>query len=187
MVQNEEIRLLASGEMEVAVAAELLCRSCRGLIHVSYGNDGRGLRGAVLCKCGAETGVVVENGVVAWVAGPCASGSLNQSVIDSAKRFYGEAEACALADAPNAVACMCRAAIEVALDSKGISANRLFDRIEAAHNSSPTILGTVEVVLAHASRLVTRDSIHRDQPIKSEEVPALLSAAIRVLNALFPI
>ena len=186
MVQEGATKLLPSEEMEVALMAELLCRSCRGVLHVSYGNEGRGLRGSVLCVCGAETGVVVEHSIVSWVAGPSSYGSLNPSVTDSAKKFYSEAETCSLAAAPNAVACMCRAAIEIALDGKGISSGNLNERINKAHTASPVLLGTVEVGLAHASRLVTNGSIHGDDPIKPEEVPSLLSAAIRVLNALYP-
>ena len=75
---------------------------------------------------------------------------------------------------------MCRASIEAALTEKGVPGKDLFHKIDNAKS----LLGEIEVGLAHASRLITRDAIHRGELIPLSDVPSILSATVRILNKL---
>ena len=74
--------------------------------------------------------------------------------------------------------------MEIALEKAGYTQGSLYDKVEAAKGSD---LGDEEVGLAHASRLVTRESIHRGMAVQPSDAPSLLAAAVRVLNRSFRI
>jgi len=143
------------------------------------------LRGTAICpRCHTSIGFELTNNIITWVSGSLSYGVLNAAVPPEAKAFYGEAELCLLAAAPNAVACLCRASVEIALEKAGYKRGSLYDKVEEAKKVSR--LGDEEVGLAHASRLVTRESIHRGTAVQPSDSPSLLAAAVRVLNRLFP-
>jgi hypothetical protein len=77
---------------------------------------------------------------------------------------------------------MCRASLEAALTQANFKGTSLYDQIASAKTAGA--LDDVEVGLAHASRLITRDAIHRGELISLSDVPSILSATIRILNKL---
>ena len=79
---------------------------------------------------------------------------------------------------------MCRAGIETALEQAGFSGSNLYDKIGAARTANA--LGDEEAGMAHASRLVTREAIHRAELVDLSEVPSMLAATLRILNKLYP-
>lgn len=46
------------------------------------------------------------------------------------------------------------------------------------------VLDDIEVSLAHGSRLITRDAIHRSELVQLSDVPSMLSATVRILSKL---
>jgi len=129
-------------------------------------------------------GFKTERNYLAWVSGESSYGLLNQNIPDLAKRLYAEAESCLLAGAPDAAACMCRAAVEAALENKGYGKATLNDSIAAARAGGA--LTDVETGMAHANRLIAIQAIHRGELLDLSEIPAVLVTAVRVLNKLYP-
>ncbi|MDD5190488.1 MAG: hypothetical protein PHE50_05535 [Dehalococcoidales bacterium] len=64
------------------------------------------------------------------------------------------------------------------MTEKGIEGKDLYTKIENAKE----ILDPVEIGLAHASRLVTRDAIHKAELMSLSDIPSMLSATVRILN-----
>lgn len=170
--------------------ARLLCSSCKALMEINVPQwpgghatayDPIKVIGSAICRqCHAGTGFEIEANVLTYVSGKNSYGSLNKNLSELVKSFYTEAELCFQSGAPNASTAMCRASIELALTEKGIQGNNLFELINNAKN----VLSDVEIGLAHASRLITRDVIHRGELISLADVPSILSATIRILNRL---
>ena len=68
------------------------------------------------------------------------------------------------------------------LTESGFEGKNLFELIKDAGNKKK--LDEIEIGLAHASRLITRDSIHRGEFISLSDIPSMLSATIKILNKL---
>ncbi|MFC1969864.1 DUF4145 domain-containing protein [Chloroflexota bacterium] len=96
-----------------------------------------------------------------------------------------EAELCFQNGSPNASAAMCRASTELALNKAKCEGKDLFGLIENAGKEGK--LDQIEVGLAHSSRLITRNAIHRGEFVSLADIPSMLSATIRILNKLSPI
>lgn len=172
--------------VEVTTMPSLLCTSCKAKMEIEIPLHGQThdpikVIGSAICRlCGTGTGFEIESNVVTYVSGAKSYGAIDTSLPEIVKTFYAEAELCFQSGSPNASASMCRASIEAALTEKGVSGRDLFQQI----NSAKEILGEIEVGLAHASRLITRDAIHRGELISLADVPSMLSATVRILNKL---
>lgn len=160
------------------------CTKCEYDLQVRVDAWAKGAIGSCLCRnCKSRTGFEIDGDAVVFVSGK-SYGNFNRNVPDIAKIFYTEAESCFFMGNPNASAAMCRACTEAALTKAGYTGGDLYEKIEAAKNSNA--LGDVEVSLAHGSRLITRDAIHRLGLVDLSDVPSMLSAAVHILNKLFP-
>jgi hypothetical protein len=146
------------------------------------GSNPMKLIGSATCrKCGAGIGFEIVDNVVTYVSGKAGYGKLDARLSGDVKMLYAEAELCFQNGIPNAAAAMCRASTELALNKAGYKGRDLFELIEDAGKKK---LDTIEVGLAHSSRLMTRGAIHRGEFISLTDVPSMLSATVRILNKL---
>ncbi|MBI2852196.1 MAG: hypothetical protein HYX84_03720 [Chloroflexi bacterium] len=173
--------------VEVNTMAYLLCSSCKARMQIEIPAVGNGVYdpirviGSAICRqCKAGTGFEIENNVITYVSGAKSYGILNGALSETVKTLYAEAELSFQSGASNASTSMCRASIESALTEKEIQGNNLFEQI----NNAKKILSDVEIGLAHACRLITTGAIHRGELIALADVPAILSATVRILNKL---
>lgn len=171
--------------------ANLLCTGCKKPMEIKTtlaghrpdSSNPHRLIGSAICRdCNTATGFELEDDVIVYVSGKSDYGSLNTGLSDIVKTLYAEAELCFRSGAADASAAMCRASIEVALEQVGFKDNNLFKQIDNAKTAG--VLGDVEVSLAHGSRLITRDAIHRGNLIALSDIPSMLSATVRILNKL---
>ena len=167
----------------------LLCTGCKKPMEIEIPHSGREpttcdpirLIGSAICRhCGAGTGFEIEANTIIYVSGKSSYGSLNTLASEIVKTLYAEAELCFQSGAPNASTAMCRASIEAALTQANFKDANLYGQIISANKAGA--LGEIEVGLAHASRLITRDAIHRGELISLSDVPSILSATVRILN-----
>ncbi len=172
----------------------LPCSTCGASMEVNIGDfnrhnmpntksDPKKVVGSALCRaCGNGTGFEITDNVLNYVSGKSSYGSLTPPTAPAVSAFYSEAEMCFQTGAPNASATMCRAAIETALDQSGFTGSSLYEKIENAKGKKA--LDDMEVGLAHASRLITRESIHKAELITLSDIPSMLSATVHILNTL---
>jgi hypothetical protein len=141
------------------------------------------LIGSAICRdCHAATGFELEDDAIVYVSTRSGYGTLNTALPDIVKTLYGEAELCFQMGAADASAAMCRASIETALAHAGFNDSTLFQQIDSAKTAGA--LDDVEVSLAHGSRLITRNAIHRGDLVRLSDIPSMLSATVRILNKL---
>ena len=139
--------------------------------------------GSAKCRnCGASTGFEIKDNTIANISGGSSYGVINPNLSEVTKVLYAEAELCFQSGVPNAAASMCRASIEDALKKDGVKGRDLYQMIDNAKSDKK--LNDVEVSLAHASRLITRDAIHRGELVNLSDIPSMLSATVRILNKL---
>ena len=171
--------------------ADLLCTGCRKPMEIKTCRSGQRIDtsnplrviGSAMCRnCSTATGFEIEDDVVVYVSGKSGYGSLDTRLSDIIKTLYAEAELCSQMGVADASAAMCRASIETALEKVGFKDSNLFKQIENAKTAGA--LDDVEVSLAHGSRLMTRDAIHRGNLIALSDIPSMLSATVRILNKL---
>jgi len=169
----------------------LLCTGCKSPMEIEIPHPGHDsktcdpirLIGTAICRqCGTGTGFEIEANTIIYVSGKSSYGSLNTLLPEIVKTLYAEAELCFQSGTPNASTAMCRASLEAALTQADFKGANLYDQIASAKTAGA--LDDVEVGLAHASRLITRDAIHRGELISLSDVPSILSATIRILNKL---
>jgi len=170
----------------------LHCTSCGETLEINTGppnlwnqpNQGghtKQIIGSIICrKCGTGTGFEIVDNTIVYVSGKNSYGSLSNTLSQTVKTLYSEAEMCFMNGSPNATVAMCRSSVEIALTEKGIEGRDLYTKIENAKGT----LDTVEIGLAHASRLITRDAIHNAELISLSDTPSILSATVRILNKL---
>jgi hypothetical protein len=175
----------------------LPCAGCGQTLQVNTGDQGhwnipyrdaycQKLVGSVTCRsCGVGTGFEIVDNVIAYVSGKSSYGKLEVGLTNDIKMLYAEAELCFQNGSPNASAAMCRASIELALNTAKFEGKDLFGLIEDAGKKDK--LDEIEIGLAHSSRLITRGAIHRAEFVQLADVPSMLSAAVRILNKLSPI
>ena len=189
MVDN--VIIGSSYNTEVSQMPRLLCASCKQPMNIEIphaeGNsrvfDPIRLVGSAVCRlCGMGTGFEIENNTIVYVSGKSSYGSLDTSLSELVKALYSEAELCFQNGAPNGATAMCRASLEAALTEANHEGIDLYHRIIAAQKVG--VLDDVEVGLAHGSRLITRNAIHRGELIALSDVPSILSATVRILNKL---
>lgn len=170
----------------------LQCVSCDKTIEINTGqqvvwnqpdkgtNTHKVIGSAICRSCGAGTGFEIIDNTIVYVSGKSSYGTINTALSQTVKTLYSEAEMCFRNGTPDAAVAMCRASVEIALTDKGIEGRDLYHKIENAK----AILDTVEIGLAHASRLVTRDAIHNAELMSLSDIPSILSATVRILNKL---
>lgn len=171
--------------------ANLLCAGCRKPMEIKTSHSGqriefsnpRSVIGSAICRdCNAATGFEIQDDVIIYVSGKSSYGSLDTRLSDIIKTLYAEAELCFQMGVADASAAMCRASIETALEKVGFKDYNLFTQIENAKTAG--VLDDIEVSLAHGSRVITRDAIHRGNLIALSDIPSMLSATVRILNKL---
>ncbi len=173
---------------EVNNLAELRCAGCKKYMRIDIPHHGieaekanpHKVTGIAICQCGVGTGFEIESDTTVYVSGKNSYGFVSGTFSETVKTLYAEAELSFQSGAPDASVAMCRASVETALADKGFSGRDLYERIMNAK----VVLGDVEVGLAHASRLITREAIHRGELVPLSDIPSMLSATVRVLNKL---
>lgn len=187
----KSVIISSSYSVEVSKMPDLLCTGCKKPMQIEIPHPGREpttcdpirLIGSAICRhCGTGTGFEIEANTITYVSGKSSYGSLNTLLSEIVKTLYTEAELCFQSGAPNASTAMCRASLEAALTQAKFKNANLYDQITSAKTAGA--LDDVEVGLAHASRLITRDAIHRGGLISLSDVPSILSATVRILNKL---
>lgn len=178
--------------VEVSAMPYLQCVSCHKTLEINTGDQSvwntpnagghtQKVIGSAICRgCGAGTGFEIVDNTITYVSGESSYGAISASLSQTVKTLYSEAEMCFRNGSPDATVAMCRSSVEIALTEKGILGKDLYHKIENAKD----ILDTVEIGLAHASRLVTRDAIHKAELMSLSDIPSILSATIRILNKL---
>jgi hypothetical protein len=173
----------------------LSCNGCGSSMQVNVGSrdhwnepqrnsQAHKLIGSATCRgCGTGTGFEIIDNVIVYVSGRSSYGELNTGIDNDTKMLFAEAELCFQNGVPNAAAAMCRASVELALIRTGFNGNNLYELIKDAEGKGK--LDTVEVGLAHSTRLMTRGAIHRGEFISLADVPSMLSATVTILNKLF--
>jgi hypothetical protein len=184
--------IITSGyNVEVSKMPDLLCAGCKKPMEIEVPHRGYApnqcnphrLIGSAICRyCNAGTGFELEDDTIVYVSGKSSYGSLNTALPDIVKTLYAEAELSFQSGAADASAAMCRASIETALAQAGFKDDNLFEQIDSAKTAGD--LDDIEVSLAHGSRLITRDAIHRGALIALSDIPSMLSATVRILNKL---
>ena len=187
----ESVIITSEYSVEVSKMPDLLCAGCKKPMEIEVPHPGYSpdkcnphrLIGSAICRyCNTGTGFELEDDTIVYVSGKSGYGSLNNVVSDIAKTLYAEAELCFQSGAADASAAMCRASIETALAEAGFKDNTLFQQIDSAKTKGS--LDDIEVSLAHGSRLITRDAIHRGDLVSLSDIPSMLSATVRILNKL---
>ncbi len=178
--------------VEVSKMPYLPCSGCGRAMEINIGqqvlwsgpnekSNPSKIIGSAFCReCKAGTGFEITNNLISYVSGKSSYGSIANSLSQIIKTIYSEAEMCFRNGSPDAAAAMCRSSIEISLTEKGISGRDLYHQIESAKG----LLNEVEIGLAHASRLVTRDAIHNGELVSLSDIPSMLSATVRILNKL---
>lgn len=186
--------ITSSYSVEVSEMPYLQCPGCDKTLEINIGDqltwnkpnkdsNPNKLIGSAICRyCGAGIGFEITDNIIVYVSGKSSYGTLNANLANDIKMLYAEAELCFQNGTPNASATMCRAATELALVGAGLGGNSLFELITDAKNQSK--LDDIEVGLAHSSRLITRDAIHRGEFVSLADIPSMLSATVRILNKL---
>jgi len=142
--------------------------------------------GSATCRhCNTGTGFEIVDNVISYVSSKSSYGKLDVGITDDIKMLYAEAELCFQNGSPNASAAMCRAATELALNKAKFEGKDLFGLIEDARKKGK--LDEIEAGLAHSSRLITRNAIHRGEFVSLADIPSMLSATIKIVNKLSPI
>jgi hypothetical protein len=181
----------ASWSTEVSPMPQIICVGCGQKMRVEVPHaeavtnvfDPARLVGTAVCRlCGTGTGFETKDNIIVYVAGEKSYGKIDGSLPELAKTYYSEAELCFQVGAPNGAAAMCRSSLEEAFTQAGYSGNSLYEMIDKAKTASA--LDDTEVSLAHGSRIITRNAIHRGELVPLTDVPAMLSAAVRILNKL---
>lgn len=186
--------ITSSYDVEVSEMPYLQCTECGSPLEINIGHrDGYNvpykqsnpskLIGSAICRgCKAGTGFEIVDNVIAYVSSKGSYGKLNAGLTSDIKTLYAEAELCFQNGIPNAAATMCRASVELTLNKAGCKGDNLFELIRDAGQNKK--LDDIEVGLAHSSRLITRDAIHRGEFVSLADVPSMLSATVRILNKL---
>ncbi len=175
--------------VEVSKMPDLPCSNCgmRMIVNIGEPHDQPSkparLIGSAFCrKCNNATGFELQDNMISYISGKHSYGSIDPKVPEIARVLYAEAEMCSRSAAPNAVAAMCRAAIETALTKAGFNGDNLKQQINRA--AAAGTLDQDDMTLAHGSRLLTNAAIHNAELILLSHVPSMLAATVRVLNKL---
>lgn len=170
----------------------LRCNACGRTMQINTGeathynrpNDSTNptkLIGSATCRaCKIGTGFELVDNVIVYVSGKSGYGSISEGLTNTVKTLFAEAEVGFQNGIPNASVAMCRASLELALNEKGFAGKTLFEQIDKAKPP----LSDIEIGLAHASRLITREAIHRGNLVELSDVPSMLSATVQILNKL---
>lgn len=170
----------------------LRCTECNHVMEINIGkpqgyntadtsSKPKQLIGSAICRnCEAGTGFEIIDNVLVYVSGKSTYGNINEGLSDTVKTLFAEAALGFQNGIPNASVAMCRASLELALNEKGFTGNTLFKQIDKAKPP----LSDIEIGLAHASRLITREAIHRGNLVELSDVPSMLSATVQILNKL---
>ena len=133
---------------------EIRCPGCGERMVVNIGESHiqpsrpEKLMGSVICRgCKTGIGIEIQDNIITYVSGKNSYGNVSTNLSEITKALYSEAEICFNSGSPNASAAMCRASIEAALTEKNILGKDLYEKI----NNAKSILGDIEVGLAHAS------------------------------------
>lgn len=182
--QDADAKLTPSYGVEVSDMPVFRCAVCGQIHTVQLTGGTTRVSGISTCGCSAKTGFTIDREVTLFVTGQSSFGLLSNSVPQEAKEYFSEAEGAFMSALPNSAGTMCRASVEVALTKAGFPAKNLYDQIEDATRAGK--LGQEDAMLAHGSRLATREAIHRGNPLTIADLPPMLSATVRILNKLCP-
>lgn len=142
------------------------------------------VRGVFICgKCHEQSPFEFNEATLTFKPGKQLSTPLKDTVPADVEERYTEARVSLYAGACRASAVMARAAVELALASRGVTNWKLEDRIIEALKQK--IIGPEEYALAQGSRLIGNDAVHAGLAVSPAEASAALSAAASIVNHLY--
>ena len=187
---TEAARVTPSDEEGVTYMADLVCNHC-GQVRVlemrhATHQAGEGpdiMRGVLTCRsCGQHTVFGMQGNAINFY--PAQNpGAFTPQVPSGVREMWHDAELCLHGAGFRGAAAMARAAVEEALEQKGFQ-GVLEEQIAAA--MAQGILTDQEGMLAHGSRLAGNAALHKETSLDLSVVSVSLSAAVQIVNHLFP-
>jgi hypothetical protein len=135
-------------------------------------------------KCNADTLFELTRNAITFYPGSDTLIELNVTAPDGAKEMYEQARLCIFGTAYRAAAVMGRASLEQALVAKNFTSGLLEEKIDAA--KAKGTIGNREFSMAHGSRLIGNDAIHKDKEVTPAYLLNALASAATIVNHLFP-
>lgn len=143
------------------------------------------LQATLVCgKCQARTHYVQEGNSVVFAPDKNAYGVLGKEFPEDVRDIFSEAELSYYGTAYRAAATMCRACVERMLVHGGFKKGKLEKKIEEAKEAKA--LDEREYLLAQGFRSVGNDAVHEKLTVNQGDIPAVLSAAVTIVNKLLP-
>jgi len=172
--------------------ADLICDHCGDMRELAWRpqpvrSDGKTdiIRGVLTCRnCDRKTIFGMTGNAISFYPSKNAYGQLSGGIPNSVRGTFLDAELCYYGMGFRGAVAMCRACVERALVERGITNRTLEAKIDEAKKQ--TILTDREYMLAHGSRLVGNEALHEAETIEPSDIPSVLSAAINIVNHLFP-
>ena len=185
------VRLLPTKKKGVKMA-ELLCDHCGKSREINYrratwvsGEGSDMISGVLTCRqCGKKTIFGMTNDAITFYPTQNAYGQLSENTPNSVRDIFSDAELCYYGMGFRGAVAMCRACVERALKERNITHGVLEGKIDEAEGTG--ILTRREYMLAHGSRLVGNDALHRAESVEPSDIPSVLSATSSIVSHLFP-
>lgn len=187
----QEIDILGPEETGGDTMANLVCDHCGDVLELSYRitsrfptDTGDIITGVLTCtRCQQKTIFGMKDDAVNFYPGKAVYGQLDEWVPAMVREFFVDAEMCFFGTGFRGAVAMSRACVEEGLEQKGYSGKQLELLINDAHEAGA--LDPTNYMLAHGSRLVGNEALHKASSIQPSNVPAVLSAAVSICNYLF--
>jgi hypothetical protein len=190
MTTKRSDKLPSPEDKEVTEMPDIACDWCdhSRVVDLEWGmykvRPGDIIRGLLVCSnCGGRSPFEIRERTITFKPGRQLLTRLNDTVPADVGERYDEAALCLYAAAYRAAAVMSRAAVEQALVNNGITSGTLENKIDEALRQG--IIGKEQHSIAHGSRLIGNDAVHKGASVSPGEVPAVLSAAANLINHVF--
>ena len=188
---NNSVKLPLTRREEVKKMPEILCDHCGSSRLLRYRSsrlaaDRRdSIYGVLTCrKCQKKTIFGMIDDAISFYPSEAAYGVLSVNTPQDVRDIFVDAELCFYGMGFRGAVAVSRACVEAGLSHKGITKGTLEKRIDDA--KAEDILTETEYMLAHGSRLAGNAALHKATIIVPSDIPAVLSAAVGIINHLFP-
>lgn len=172
--------------------AELACAHCgkirelQRIVRVSHvGEKDDLIRGVLTCRgCDKQTVFGMRNNAIDFYPGKDMFGEPHKNAPVEVKDAYTEAVLSFYGAAYRSAVSMARACLEQSLLGRRIKEDKLEKMIEEAFSAK--LITQEHQMLAHGSRLVGNNALHKAKVIVPVEAQVALSAVVQIVNYLFP-
>ncbi len=139
------------------------------------------LRGSLTCgHCHNLTVFEIQENIIQYLPGRLYQGDIDEAVDENAREMLKEAILCFYGASYRGAVSFCRAAVEEALEAKGIKGEDLNAKIINAEKAK--FLTDDEISLAHAARLIGRNALDRLALLSALQAVGSLTNAIDLTN-----